>query len=1055
MAFIGRERELAVLGEALQRASHTELTRVVITGALGLGMSRLIDELHARIADAPGVVFCRGRGYEPLQGVAYAPVREALGGPLAATPDAELGQLLGYAAHDIAALMPSVGERLSRLGIHPGPPALDAPDQRGARVRESIIAILRRLAERGQLILVLEDIEHADPGTLQLVRALLSLSRPLPLTLIVGYHPEELPRGHPAHAVVREIDETRHLDRLALAPLSRDELSSLIEALDGERPTLGFMAAVMEGSRGNALIAIQLARAHQRLAGMRLSDPLEEIIHARLEQLERPAVRLLRLLAAARRPVRATDIDGIRLADGRIPRGALGLALESELCTEIDGAGMISLHPLCAEAIDQSALPAVRHELHAALAEHLAGAPAEAAWHWSRAQRLDRAGAAHLDAARQTELLEPGRTALWHYSAALELEAGGANDVELLASAAGAADAAGAFRKAAGLAEQAVEMLAGGRIERLLTSRDRAADRHRAAQLSEQLGRHRRSSGDLVGARQAFEQAVELLARETRQTPEGDAVNAQVLAALAQDLMLEGRFADSAQLAEQARTVAAGAGEIALREFAHATDTLAVDLGYLGQIDRAIDLLDEALGAARRIGQLDEVMRCYANKTTLLDLDSRREQALAVVKEGIDEANRNGLGLTYGAFLRGNAADILFQLGRWREAEAECRVALEFPPAGVAWFSPILYLGLVLVESRADDEAARLVGRTLLQLETVPSGQWSALVLRSAVSLALWRGDVADACNVAEQGWPRVVESGDPIQMANSAATVLEACAAAAERGRVRRDWSAVAEAGRLADSVLPLAEERLRAPDLPPSVGARREADLHLAMARAHAARVRGRSDPATWSELAERWAKIPIPYQVAKARWWQAQAALPTRALRDEARRALTEAWQIADELPAAPLRAALHDLAARGRIRLLDAEPAAERPLVAIPIERARDLVAVGPGPAGEGTGTSSSGPIGDRFAGQPAGTAMTRFGLSPRENSVLLVLAQGRTNREIAERLFISERTVAVHVRRILSKFGVSGRVEAAGLAIRLGLVPDDPRLSTVGTRVRDE
>ncbi len=57
-----------------------------------------------------------------------------------------------------------------------------------------------------------------------------------------------------------------------------------------------------------------------------------------------------------------------------------------------------------------------------------------------------------------------------------------------------------------------------------------------------------------------------------------------------------------------------------------------------GQIDRALTLLDEALAVARRVGRLDEVMRCYANKTTLLDLDSRRDEALAVVKDGIAEA---------------------------------------------------------------------------------------------------------------------------------------------------------------------------------------------------------------------------------------------------------------------------------------------------------------------------------------------------------------------------------------------------------------------------------
>jgi len=76
-------------------------------------------------------------------------------------------------------------------------------------------------------------------------------------------------------------------------------------------------------------------------------------------------------------------------------------------------------------------------------------------------------------------------------------------------------------------------------------------------------------------------------------------------------------------------------------------------------------------------------------------------------------------------------------------------------------------------------------------------------------------------------------------------------------------------------------------------------------------------------------------------------------------------------------------------------------------------------------------------------------MAPAGLSAREVEVVRLIAQGMTNREIAAALVISERTVAVHVRRILSKLGVKGRVEAAGVAIRLGLVPDDPR--AVGAR----
>ena len=64
----------------------------------------------------------------------------------------------------------------------------------------------------------------------------------------------------------------------------------------------------------------------------------------------------------------------------------------------------------------------------------------------------------------------------------------------------------------------------------------------------------------------------------------------------------------------------------------------------------------------------------------------------------------------------------------------------------------------------------------------------------------------------------------------------------------------------------------------------------------------------------------------------------------------------------------------------------------------------------------------------------------FGLSKRELEVLALIADGRTNREIGERLFISQKTVGVHVGNILSKLGASGRVEAAMVAIRLELVP---------------
>jgi DNA-binding NarL/FixJ family response regulator len=71
-----------------------------------------------------------------------------------------------------------------------------------------------------------------------------------------------------------------------------------------------------------------------------------------------------------------------------------------------------------------------------------------------------------------------------------------------------------------------------------------------------------------------------------------------------------------------------------------------------------------------------------------------------------------------------------------------------------------------------------------------------------------------------------------------------------------------------------------------------------------------------------------------------------------------------------------------------------------------------------------------------------SAAERVGLTSRELDVLRLAAGGSTNREIGEALFISQKTVSVHISRILAKLDARTRVEAAGMAHRLGLLDDD-------------
>jgi DNA-binding NarL/FixJ family response regulator len=76
--------------------------------------------------------------------------------------------------------------------------------------------------------------------------------------------------------------------------------------------------------------------------------------------------------------------------------------------------------------------------------------------------------------------------------------------------------------------------------------------------------------------------------------------------------------------------------------------------------------------------------------------------------------------------------------------------------------------------------------------------------------------------------------------------------------------------------------------------------------------------------------------------------------------------------------------------------------------------------------------------EEFTKQPTTTATLPAGLTEREREVLALMAQGLSNQELAERLFIADNTVKTHVKRVLAKLGARDRAQAIVMAYEAGL-----------------
>jgi DNA-binding NarL/FixJ family response regulator/tetratricopeptide (TPR) repeat protein len=988
--FVGRRSELdraaAILGDAVGGRSAL----ILVAGEAGVGKTRFVEEVVRKGREGGAVVLAGACVELGGSGLPFAALSEALRTLAAGHTPNEMNELLGTGRVQLARLLPDLdqgGQPVERKELDPG--------SMQARLFEALLGLLRRLAHGRGLLFVVEDAHWADPSTLGLLAYLARTSHDAGIVLLATFRTDELHRRHPLLPYLAELERSRDVHRIDLARFDRSELAEQIGAIRDGPPDPVLVEALFGRSGGNPFFVEELlaAQAPEQV----LPAAVRDVLLARVTALSESTHELLRMASASGARVSSRLLARVAEREEADLHSSLREAVERHILVPVDTGVEEAFHfrhSLLQEAIYGELLPGERARLHGRFADAVADAShgpdaldaAELAYHCHAAHDLPRALEASVWAGARAEHVYALADAHAQYERALELW-----DRVPDAPRRAGMDRIGLLEQAARTAAETMPPRAVALMQEAVTQASDAGDPTRLGLLKERLGRYLWSAGDGFAALDACREAVRLVPSSPPTM-----ARARVTASLGQLLMVEAHWEEARPVCEEAVAVARRVGALAIES--HGLNSLGATIHYLGDFDGGTRDLRQALEIGLRVDSVDDVARAYANLIDAYNHSARFAEVQDLAEEGFAYAQAHGLARTYGVPCLCEGASALQRAGRWRDAAALIEQARQHEVPGTPEIFIQERLALLEVAQGMHADAARRLDRLRPLIEHVVEAQWIAPVAEAGAELALWNGrplearaEIAAALRRLEIETPGYVSRTGPLF-----ALGLRAEADMAVLARARRADGELDASGAIADRYLGVVRS-VRDTVVRGLPNFASQAEAYWSICQAERARLDGNSDPLMWATAADAFGAIPMAYARAYVLWRQAEAILAKAATRSAAAGPLREAHAIATNLGATPLRLEIERLAQRGRLDLRVEPPEPSR---------TPDMLA--------------------------------SLGLTAREREVLALIAAGRTNRQIATELFITDRTAGHHVSNILAKLGVRGRTEAAAIAHRIAV-----------------
>jgi predicted ATPase/DNA-binding CsgD family transcriptional regulator len=252
----GRTQELERIWELYQKAAAGRTMVAFVAGEPGIGKSALLRAVATRAGRA-GAVLLRGGAFEAEGMPSYLPFLEALGSYIRFCPLQLLRQETEEIAPILSAILPELTQRLGELPANYALPL----EQARLRLYEAVGLFLARIAVQQPLLLLLDDLQWADRSSLDLLVHLVRQQPEIRLLIVGAYRPGEAEESPTFARTQVELTRLRALTTLTLGPLPADACESLAVSYLNGAVTAETGRLLWQQSEGNPFFAEELLRA--------------------------------------------------------------------------------------------------------------------------------------------------------------------------------------------------------------------------------------------------------------------------------------------------------------------------------------------------------------------------------------------------------------------------------------------------------------------------------------------------------------------------------------------------------------------------------------------------------------------------------------------------------------------------------------------------------------------------------------------------------------------------------------------------------------------------